>query len=325
MKIPDFLKYFSKLTALLAVLACTLPASADSGTEDVASQAPDASPGTVAPAAAHPVLEEHQAALANRNALLFSPSLQFKSAAGTPAYYQEAFDRQCTSARAGDANGYYGMGWLYANGRGVQKDLVMASALLGKAAQLGHARAREILEVMPRPAEAPLMPACLSAPAAEPEATVREEPVDFYDKDGRIYRLVSRLAPQYGIDTDLAMAVIAVESGFNPRVTSPRNAQGLMQLIPDTARRFQVRDAYDPEQNIKGGLAYLRWLMDQFEGNVELVTAAYNAGEKTVEKYGGIPPYPETRNYVQKIRTLYRKSTHPYRDRMGRMIGHTSP
>lgn len=325
MKNPDFFKYFSGLAAPLMVLACALPASAAAGSDDVAAPAADATSGPVEPATEHSVVAEHQAALANRNAMLFSPSLQFKNAAGTPAYYQEAFDRQCLSARAGDVNGYYGMGWLYANGRGVKKDLVMASTLLGKAAELGHARAREILEVMPRPAEAPAMPACLSAPPAEPETTMSEEPVDFYDKDGRIYRLVSRLAPEYGIDTDLAMAVIAVESGFNPRVTSPRNAQGLMQLIPDTARRFQVRDAYDPEQNIKGGLAYLRWLMDQFEGNVELVTAAYNAGEKTVEKYGGIPPYPETRNYVQKIRTLYRKSTHPYRDRMGRMIGHTSP
>lgn len=121
------------------------------------------------------------------------------------------------------------------------------------------------------------------------------------------------------------MAVIAVESGFNPRATSPKNAQGLMQLIPDTARRFQVRDAYDPEQNIKGGLAYLQWLMTEFEGKVDLVAAAYNAGEQVVTRYGGIPPYAETRNYVQKILALYRKSTHPYRDRLGRAVTFTAP
>jgi soluble lytic murein transglycosylase-like protein len=103
-----------------------------------------------------------------------------------------------------------------------------------------------------------------------------------------------------------------VESNFNPKATSPKNAQGLMQLIPATARRFHVKNLYNPEQNIKGGLAYLRWLMTYFEGDVRLVAAAYNAGEGAVDKYKGVPPYPETKKYVNKIYRLYQKSYHPY-------------
>lgn len=320
-----FSKSFIALPVLYSLLCCTLPASADTGSDEAVLPTTETTAVPDAPTTAQSVIADYKTSLANRNAMLFSPSVKLTNTVGTPAYYQEAFDQHCRNARTGDANAYYVMGWLYANGRGVKKDLVMASTMLRKAAESGHAKAREILEVMPRPAALPEMPACLTPPTVKPEMTASEETADFYKKDGKIHQMVSRLAPEYGIDIDLAMAVIAIESGFNPGATSARNAQGLMQLIPDTARRFKVQNAYDPEQNVKGGLAYLRWLMDQFEGNIELVAAAYNAGEKAVEKFGGIPPYPETQNYVQKIRTLYRKNTHPYRDRMGRSIGHATP
>ena len=108
------------------------------------------------------------------------------------------------------------------------------------------------------------------------------------------------------------MAVISVESGFNVRAVSPKNAQGLMQLIPETAQRFRVKNAFDPAENIKGGMAYLQWLLAFFKGDVSLVVAAYNAGERAVERYRGIPPYPETRDYVRKIKQLYKKPIHPY-------------
>jgi soluble lytic murein transglycosylase-like protein len=85
-----------------------------------------------------------------------------------------------------------------------------------------------------------------------------------------------------------------------------------MQLIPETAERFGVKRVFNPAENIKGGLAYLRWLMAFFEGEVKLVLAAYNAGEKAVERYKGIPPYEETRNYVQRITGMYKKATHPF-------------
>jgi soluble lytic murein transglycosylase-like protein len=113
--------------------------------------------------------------------------------------------------------------------------------------------------------------------------------------------LVARLAPSYAVDPQLALAVIAVESGFRVNAVSPKNAQGLMQLIPATARRFRVGDPFDPESNVRGGLAYLQWLLARFDGDVRLVAAAYNAGEGAVLRHKGVPPYPETRDYVRKI------------------------
>jgi len=117
----------------------------------------------------------------------------------------------------------------------------------------------------------------------------------------QITSLVHKLAPQYALDPKLVLAVIETESNFNPKALSPKKAQGLMQLIPDTAQRFGVTDPWNPEQNLHGGMAYLRWLLDHFDGNVKLALAGYNAGEKAVERHGGIPPYAETQSYVTRI------------------------
>ena len=121
-----------------------------------------------------------------------------------------------------------------------------------------------------------------------------------------------RLAPQYGVSPRLAAAVIRAESNFNGSAISPKNAQGLMQLIPETSVRFNVRKPFDPEQNIRGGMAYLRWLLAYFQGDVPLVAAAYNAGEGAVNRYRGVPPYEETRNYVKRIMSLFGEALHPY-------------
>ena len=117
----------------------------------------------------------------------------------------------------------------------------------------------------------------------------------------KISDLVRALAPKYSLDPKLVLAVIEAESNFNPKALSPKQAQGLMQLIPATAQRFGVKDPWDPEQNLHGGMAYLRWLLDHFEGDVKLALAGYNAGEKAVERHGGIPPYAETQAYVTRI------------------------
>jgi hypothetical protein len=254
--------------------------------------------------------------------MLQSPTAQFKNAAGTPAYYKEAYEYHCHAARAGDANSQFTLGWLYANGRGIAKDDAMAAYMYSKAAEQGHPRAQELLAGAPANGTQPELPACLlpdpppviNTASSGSAQDAELEPIAFYPKDGPVFNLVSKLAPRYQIDAELAMAFIAVESGFNAKATSPKNAQGLMQLIPETAKRFRVKNAYNPEDNIKGGLAYLQWLLAFFQGDVELVAAAYNSGEKTVEKYKGVPPYPETRSYVQKISALYRKHTHPFRD-----------
>lgn len=240
-------------------------------------------------------------------------ALRYEHAEGVPRDISKAAGLYCHAARSGYADAQYALGWMYANGRGVPKDNNLAAYLFALAAEQGHIHARQMMRYTP-PASAPSLPECLLPPVV----VENTNPYDFGEErevvfpNGPISQMVSRLAPAYEVDPKLAMAVISVESGFNTRAVSPKNAQGLMQLIPETARRFRVKDAFDPEDNIKGGLSYLQWLLAYFQGNVHLVAAAYNAGERAVEKYRGIPPYPETQDYVKKIAKLYRKSIHPY-------------
>ena len=121
-----------------------------------------------------------------------------------------------------------------------------------------------------------------------------------YDRD------IRRAATLYQIPEELVRAVIKVESDYDPRAVSHANAQGLMQLIPETAERMMVSDVFDPRQNIFGGVRYLRILANMFNGDLQLTIAAYNAGENAVVRHGGIPPYEETRMYVAKVLAYYR-------------------
>ena len=121
----------------------------------------------------------------------------------------------------------------------------------------------------------------------------------------RFLPLIERISAEKGVDVDLVEAIIQIESNFDPRAVSVKNCKGLMQLHPDTARRFGVQDVFDPEENIRGGVAYLRWLLDHFDEDLTRTVAAYNAGENAVAKHGGVPPYRETRDYLQKVSRLY--------------------
>jgi len=112
---------------------------------------------------------------------------------------------------------------------------------------------------------------------------------------------VDRIAAEHSLPPQLIHSVIRVESNYNPYAVSNKGALGIMQLIPETARRFGVKNAFDPEENIQGGAKYLRYLLDLFHGDYSLALAAYNAGEAAVTRYGGIPPYPETQNYVVEV------------------------
>jgi soluble lytic murein transglycosylase-like protein len=123
----------------------------------------------------------------------------------------------------------------------------------------------------------------------------------------QIDALIEQNARTWQVDPALIKAVIANESGFNANATSSVGAQGLMQLMPGTAASLGVRDAYDPAQNVAGGTHYLRGLLDRFGGDKRLAIAAYNAGPGAVEKYGGVPPYAETRNYVQNVLASFDK------------------
>ncbi|MBB4867681.1 hypothetical protein HNP46_006600 [Pseudomonas nitritireducens] len=123
--------------------------------------------------------------------------------------------------------------------------------------------------------------------------------------DTRSYRKeIEAASIRYGVDRALVRAVIHAESAFQPRAISIAGAQGLMQLMPDTAERFNVSDPFDARQNIRGGVRYLAWLLKRFNGNQTLALASYNAGEMTVDKYNGIPPYSETQTYVARVQSL---------------------
>jgi soluble lytic murein transglycosylase-like protein len=115
---------------------------------------------------------------------------------------------------------------------------------------------------------------------------------------------VEKYAAEYGVEVALIRSIMHAESAFNPNALSRAGAQGLMQLMPATADRFDVSDPFDPKQNIRGGVAYLRFLLDLFDGNADLASAAYNAGEGAVLRFTGIPPYAETQVYVQRVQTL---------------------
>jgi len=113
--------------------------------------------------------------------------------------------------------------------------------------------------------------------------------------------IISSFSREFGVDSSLVKAVIHAESGYNPNAVSPKGAQGLMQLMPSTAKGLKVADSLNPSDNIRGGVRYLRFLLDTFKGDESLALAAYNAGLGTVAKYGGIPPYRETQTYVAKV------------------------
>jgi TPR repeat protein len=237
----------------------------------------------------------------------------------------------CDAAREGDAEGAFALGWMYANGRGLPRDEPRAVAMFQWAARDGHEHARVMLSYLrgtqPEPPDClrpRVDPLAWGPPAPLPEIVAGplvDEPDPFADLPRWkqvVADLVHKTAPRYGVDPRLALAVISVESNFNARARSHKDAMGLMQLIPETAERFNVKDAFDPRQNIQGGLAYLRFLLAYYEGQVTLAAAAYNAGERAVDRHRGIPPYPETQDYVKKVLALYRRDLHPFDARLAR-------
>jgi soluble lytic murein transglycosylase-like protein len=234
----------------------------------------------------------------------FALAVRYEHAEGVPRDYAHALELYCAAAGQGHADASFSIAWIYLNGRGVTRDDANGAAWLRVAADRGHQLAGRLLVRLG------------AVPAAKPTGCRPAAPAIPLRSAGSIVppteiaRLVAESAAANRLDPKLVLAVIAVESAFQGAALSPRNAGGLMQLMPETAERFGVKNVFDARENIQGGTKYLRWLLDYFDGDLPLALAAYNAGEGTVTRYGGIPPFAETRAYVEKIRALYQPEPH---------------
>jgi len=170
-------------------------------------------------------------------------------------------------------------------GKLVRSVIVTAKPVGNRRVDEAVVEARAVSPVAPQPA--------LSAPAPRPAG---------------IAEAVEQISASHSLPPQLVHSVIQVESNYNPRAVSPKGALGMMQLMPATARRFGVANVFDPIENIEGGARYLKYLLDLYGGDYRLALAAYNAGEGAVEKYGSVPPYAETRNYLIQVNRQIQKS-----------------
>lgn len=259
---------------------------------------------------------------------LLQQASALESATNTPDSAWQAAVLYCQSARWGSAEAQYRLGMLYAFGQGVPANRAFAAALFSLAASLGHAQAHQMLdtieltsselpacvnqEQLPEKAQHPLFsglpPDLVGGNSPSIEQFLRTLP----PHKRWIIPLTTTLSAWYALDPRLVLSVIAVESNFNTAAQSPKAAMGLMQLIPDTAERFNVRNAFDATQNLRGGMRYLRWLLSYYRGNITYAAAAYNAGEGRVDRYRGVPPFPETRAYVRRVIGLYGSARHGF-------------
>lgn len=242
---------------------------------------------------------------------------RYEHGEGVSQDYGRAMQLYCAAARRGYVPALYQLGWMYANGRGVARDDAQAAAWFRLAAGKGDGPSKQMLARVNNPAKIvratcaePVDPTRRPLPSPARLVTPRR-PVPSSPGRARVEALVKHIAPSYGLEPSLVLAVIEAESGFNSQARSVKDAQGLMQLIPGTAQRFGVADPYDPVQNLHGGMAYLRWLLAYFRGDVRLTLAGYNAGEGAVVRYRGVPPYAETRAYVERITRTYGQLAHP--------------
>jgi soluble lytic murein transglycosylase-like protein len=256
---------------------------------------------------------------------LLQQASALESAPDTPDGPWQAAVLYCQSARWGSNEGQYRLGMLYAFGQGVPESRPFAAALFSLAASLGHTQAAQMLDSIELSSVA--LPACVNqeqqpekAPAPAPVAVLElaaDQQIDRYlltlpAHKRWVIPLTTTLSAWYALDPKLVLSIIAVESNFNTTARSPKSAMGLMQLIPDTAERFSVHNAFDATQNLRGGMRYLRWLLSYYRGNITYALAAYNAGEGRVDRYRGVPPFPETRAYVQRVIGLYGSVRHGF-------------
>lgn len=248
------------------------------------------------------------------------PELMQKAEKLEPIDPWKAASLYCEGARQGLIEAQYRLAMLFAFGQGVPEDRAVAASLLALAAQQGHHEAVNMLETIQyssdklpecvlsnvKPPHAPPRPYFASSKFSSKGGQTLDQVLNNLPKERRwLIELVKKIATWHEVDPRLALSIVSVESHFQTTALSSANAMGLMQLIPATAERFNVKNAFDASQNIKGGVRYLRWLLKRYHGDIALVAAAYNAGEGNVDKYKGVPPFPETQNYVKKVLMRY--------------------
>ncbi|WP_297527538.1 lytic transglycosylase domain-containing protein [Thiohalobacter sp.] len=228
---------------------------------------------------------------------LHAAARHLETAGGSVRDTQGAFRLHCAAALLGNRDAAYDLGWMYLNGRGVRQDDGRAVGWLRRAAKAGDEHAARLLDhlsdIETRPDD--------DCPLSD-EGPASRARIDIW---------IGLLAPLFGLDERLVSAVVRVESAYDPGARSHKGAEGLMQLMPATAARLGVADRRDPLANLIGGMRYLRWLLDRYQGDLRLALAGYNAGEAAVDRHDGVPPYAETRAYVQQICRLYGSERHP--------------
>jgi soluble lytic murein transglycosylase-like protein len=239
----------------------------------------------------------------------------YEQAIGYRRDYGRARQLYCAAARLNHGPAQMRLAWMYANGLGAPRDTDLAAAWLEVAAANGDLKARRFLAFVGEPAIR-RKPRCTYESRYDAYAVATIFGVDSgiainTPEREQIAHWVRRLAPAYSLDPDLILAIIQTESNFDPLARSPKNALGLMQLLPSTAARFGVEDRANPVQNLHGGMAYVRWLLSFFDGDLRLSLAGYNAGERAVERYLGVPPYRETRQYIDRVLKAYGRDEHP--------------
>lgn len=219
---------------------------------------------------------------------------------------EKAVQWYCKAAVKGSVTAQRNLAWMFINARGIDKNEALAVRWFKAAAKSGDTYSRQMLSRLDTNLQTKKS-ICIVLPTPYWETGKCSKSCK------KVVKTVNDIAPGYNIETRLILALIQQESNFKIKARSHKGAIGLMQLIPETAKRFGVKDIHDPVQNIKGGIRYLSWLLKRYQGNVALVLAGYNAGEKAVARYKGIPPYKETQNYVKRIMKVYGKSYHPYK------------
>ncbi|MFB2872862.1 lytic transglycosylase domain-containing protein [Aeromonas jandaei] len=235
-------------------------------------------------------------------------ALRQGQAAQNSGNLQKAIALYCVAASTGNPEGYFRIGRLLATGPASVRSAKMANSYLAMAMRLGNQQASRYYN--PRVGNAPMGDQCgvgmrggQGSYFALPSTPFNVEAYLARQSPGKqkLATMLRHAAKRHQVDVRLVLAIAIAESNLESRAVSAKNAQGVMQLIPETQQRFGVTQPFDPAQNIKGGVSYLKWLDRRFDGDWVLISAAYNAGEKAVERYGGIPPYDETREYVKRV------------------------